>query len=287
MASMPLPCRPAALCFLVVLLAGPPGHAEPLPAILANTPLQPAGDATVRRVGSDGDLQLTDGRQAVLAGIALPRRPLTLPAGAPWPIGDTATAAISALTGSAPLHLYRAERAEDRYGRLLVHAVTADGRWLQGALLRQGLARVATTPDSRAAALPMLAIEAEARQAGRGLWAISAFAVHQSGDAPALMDSVQVVEGVVGSARLVKGNLYLHLGKDWRQNLTVRIPRAVLAQCEDVPPLATLIGKPEGWHGRRIRVRGWIERAKGPSIEVSHPEQIEMLDAGTANGEGR
>ncbi len=31
------------------------------------------------------------------------------------------------------------------------------------------------------------------------------------------------------------------------------------------------------WEGQRIRVRGWVERRKGPTITVTQPEQIELL----------
>jgi micrococcal nuclease len=34
--------------------------------------------------------------------------------------------------------------------------------------------------------------------------------------------------------------------------------------------------------GRRVRVRGWIERRAGPAIEVRHPSQIEIVEEGEA-----
>ena len=30
--------------------------------------------------------------------------------------------------------------------------------------------------------------------------------------------------------------------------------------------------------GKRIRVRGWLRSYNGPVIDVTHPEQIELLD---------
>ena len=33
----------------------------------------------------------------------------------------------------------------------------------------------------------------------------------------------------------------------------------------------------DNWQGQKVRVRGWIERKKGPTIAVVQPEQIELL----------
>lgn len=58
----------------------------------------------------------------------------------------------------------------DRYGRELVHLWTEDGRWVNGAMLADGFARVVTFPPNVAHTEAVLAAERDARQAGRGLW---------------------------------------------------------------------------------------------------------------------
>ena len=35
---------------------------------------------------------------------------------------------------------------------------------------------------------------------------------------------------------------------------------------------------PTSLEGRRVRVRGWLQSLNGPMIEVTHPEQIEVLE---------
>jgi hypothetical protein len=30
--------------------------------------------------------------------------------------------------------------------------------------------------------------------------------------------------------------------------------------------------------GKRVRLRGWIESHDGPSLRITHPEQLELLD---------
>jgi hypothetical protein len=32
-----------------------------------------------------------------------------------------------------------------------------------------------------------------------------------------------------------------------------------------------------------VRVRGWLENVNGPSIIITHPEQLEQLTSGTAS----
>jgi len=248
---------------LLLLVSVPPLQAaEPLAGW---SPLGPPCQASL---AGNGDLTLTDGRRLHLAGIELAHRPIGERSAKPWPLAAQARQLLAELTGG-PLTLYADGTDTDRYGRWPVQAVTGDGRWLQGELLRQGLARVATTPDSRAAIRPLLAAEAPAREAKLGLWAERETALRAPDQLLRWLDSVQVVEGRVTSAALVKGAVYLNFGEDWRRMLAVRLPKPLLAQTA-LDPL--------GWSGRRLRVRGWIGKGIGPLIEVSHMEQIEVLE---------
>jgi micrococcal nuclease len=95
-----------------------------------------------------------------LAGIQGAKPPLDRPADRPWPLALQANRTLTNLAQGEPVRLVPAERPVDRYGRLLAQVYLADGRWLQGELLRAGLARVATTLDSRSRVADMLAIGA-------------------------------------------------------------------------------------------------------------------------------
>jgi hypothetical protein len=75
---------------------------------------------------------------------------------------------------------------------------------------------------------------------------------------------------VVDRAR-VRDRIYLNFGPDWRTDFTVSIETRLLKTFEK----AAL--DPMDLKGRKIRVRGWIESRNGPSIDVTHPEQIEVL----------
>ncbi len=269
-----------------LILAGQPGWAQSVPAPSDLPSLPFVGEFPVQRVEANGVVDLTDGSRVSLAGIELPQRPLRLPIDTPWPAAEQATAALGELAGGGPVALYGNGTATDRYGRRSAQVVTADGRWLQTELLRRGWARVAATADSRSGAAAMLAAEAEARRAGRGIWRLPDYRVRRSDETPRLVGSIQLVEGRVASSRLIKGDLVLHLGGNWRRSLTVQVPRAVFARFDDDPSLAPFGADPRRMTGRRLRIRGWIGKTVGPVVEVIRPEQIEMLD-GTNRAEER
>lgn len=159
----------------------------------------------------------------------------------------------------------------DRHRRLRAHLRRADGLWLQAEMLRRGLARVLTTPDDRARAREMLAIEAEAREAGRGAWAHPAWTVRTPRTAWRFLDSYQLVEGRVVSAERVRSAVFLNFDADRKKDFTVRIDAEALRlwRAAGLDPL--------GLEGARIRVRGWLRSWNGPFIDASHPEQVERL----------
>lgn len=241
-------------------------------------PLHPEAQEALSRVVEviDGDTMRIDpaagGLDEVrLAGIQAVKPPLDRPADRPWPLALQASQALAELAQGKDVRLVPAERPVDRYGRLLAQVYLADGRWLQGELLRAGLARVATSLDSRSEAGRMLAIEAEAREARRGLWASPVYEVASPTTVRDRIGSFAVVEGDVIAGRRVKDRVYLNFGHDWRDDFTVTIAKPALPLFEKagLDPLAL--------EGRHIRVRGWVERYNGPAIEATHPEQIEVL----------
>lgn len=217
------------------------------------------------------DPPVADADVVRLAGIRAVKPPLGRPPDRPWPLANQAHDALAALADGMTIRLEPSAQGIDRYGRLLAHATREDGRWLQGELLRAGLAQVATTPRSRARAAEMLEIEAEAREARRGLWASPVYAVRTPMEVSEQVGDFAVVEGAVAGASRVKNRVYLNFGVDWRDDFTVTVDAANLPMFEaaGLNPLALA--------GRRIRVRGWVERYNGPAIEATHPEQIEVL----------
>ncbi len=170
--------------------------------------------------------------------------------------------------------------ALDRYGRVIAQAFLDDGRWLNGALVSEGLARVETARDQRRCAGEALALEARARDARRGMWRLSAYQVRNALEASAFTNDFQIVEGLVISTAEVRGRIYVNFGEDWRTDFTVTIAPG------DVRRFAGPAGfEPLSLTGQHIRARGWLEWYNGPMIEADHPEQIELLGPGGTAGQ--
>lgn len=188
------------------------------------------------------------------------------------PLAREAKATLEELTLGRSVRLSYGGQRTDRYGRQLAHLHDQEGRWIQGDLLRRGLARVYSFRDNRALVTDMLMLEREARLAGRGIWGVSFFRVLNAAETPEHLDTFQLVEGHVASAAEVRGRTYLNFGEDWRSDFTVTISsrdkRRFRGEAFDLLAL----------EGRRIRVRGWLYQRNGPMIDVTHPEQIEIVD---------
>lgn len=221
----------------------------------------------------DGDtLVLEDGGEVRLVGLQAPKLPLGRRGFTAWPLADSAKAALAELALGRRLGLAFTGRREDRHGRRLAHLIRGDdGLWIQGELLRQGLARVYSFADNRALVPEMLALERRARAAGLGIWAEPFYALRTAEEAGGHIGSFQLVEGRVRDAARVRGRVYLNFGADWKTDFTVSIS----ARSWKLFEAAGLV--PEDYKGRRLRARGWLKSLNGPMIVATHPEQLEIL----------
>ena len=235
-------------------------------------PLQAGERHRVREIVDGDTLYLTDGREVRLVGLQAPKLPLGRPDFEPWPLSDDAKAALSGMVLGEAVTLAYGGRPVDRHGRMLAHLYLDDSRWVQGAMLEAGMARVYTFADNRALAGEMYAREDRARLAGRGIWDHPFYQVRGTNELDALIDTFQVVQARVLDVAEVDGRVYLNFGADWRTDFTVTIaPRtARLFEDEGVEVMA--------YDGQRVQVRGWLERYNGPLIEATHPEQIRTMD---------
>lgn len=241
-----------------------------LPAIAAGA-LVSGGVATVTAVVDGDTVVLDDGRKVRLVGIQTPKLPLGRSHVKLQPLAHEAKAALEELTLNQPVRLSYGGRRSDRHGRELAHLHTPGGVWVQGDLLLRGLARVYSFRDNRSLIGDMLLLEREARRARRGIWDHEFYRVRGVEETPGHLDTFQLVEGRVVDAAEVRGRTYLNFGEDWRSDFTVSISSKDRRQFRDVGfDLLALSGE-------RIRVRGWLYHRNGPMIDVTHPEQIEVL----------
>ncbi len=220
----------------------------------------------------DGDtLELADGRRVRLVGIDAPRPPLGAAKDMRWRQEEAAKAGLAELTQDRIVTLRYGGAPSDRYGRVLAQLYREDGLWLQGEMLRRGLARVHSYADNRALVAEMLAVEDEARRARRGLWRDPAYAVRRAEEAGRFVESFQLVEGTIVEIAKVKGQVFLNFASDWHSAFTAHLPRGALPLFREdgIDPLSLT--------GARVRLRGWVRFDARPMIDLTHPEQIELL----------
>ncbi len=208
--------------------------------------------------------RLEDGREVRLAGIELvfPERP-----------DAGRTQALGAIVGRE-VRLDGEDDAPDRYGRQTAFVWRLpDETLVQRELLAQGEAIVAADVDDKDCAATLLAAEAAAREAKRGIWADPAAIknTESPGDILAGIGRFVLVEGKVLSVRQAGAITYLNFGRNWTRDFAVTIPRRALANLS----AAGLVLK--SLENKRIRVRGFVEVRTGPRIEVLRAGQIELI----------
>jgi len=128
----------------------------------------PVGDeTTVVRVVDGDTVEVAGGERVRLIGIDTPE----VYGGAEC-YGEQASAYTKQLLpAGTPVRLvYDVERL-DRYGRTLAYVYRlADGEFINGSLVRNGYAQVATYPPNVTHVEEFLELQRQARQAGAGLW---------------------------------------------------------------------------------------------------------------------
>jgi hypothetical protein len=235
------------------------------PVSATSCAFEPQGEGRVSAVIDARSFRLEDGRDVVLAGIvpAFPEKP-----------NAAHTQALAAMLAGRDLRLEGEDDTPDRYGRQAAFVWRLPEETLvQRELVAQGEAIVAADVSDKACATMLLAAEAAAREAKRGIWADPA-AIKNTESAGGILAGIgrfMLVEGKVLSVRQAGATTYLNFGRNWTRDFAVTIPRRSLAG------LAAAGLDPKSLENRRIRVRGFVEARTGPRIEVLRAGQIELL----------
>ncbi len=145
----------------------------------------------------------------------------------------------------------------DKYGRKPVHLYDQEGRWLQGELVRQGIA----TP------YPYI---------GETKFIRDLYFLEKPIATPALSEEIprdqfSIITGTVVAVANIKGTTYVNFGDNWRTDFTIRISKA------KAKAFRALGVDPSTFKGKTIRIRGWVIEQNGPMIDANHPTQIEMI----------
>lgn len=234
--------------------------------------LRLGGQAKVVEVMDGDTVRLDDGSQVRLVGIQAPKLSLGRKNVSDWPLAGQARDVLSQWVLGKTVEMRYGGMDRDRTGRRLAHLIDGQGRWLQGEMLKAGWARVYSFPDNRALVAEMLDIERAARAARRGIWNHSYYKVRVAKEMESLKDRFELVEDVVRRVNVWGKRTYLNMGDAEPASFAA----AIIPEDEQAFARARLI--PRDLVGRRIRVRGWIVGDRQPIVEITHPEQIEVLD---------
>lgn len=201
--------------------------------------------------------------------------------------------ALEELVQDQSVGIATVSRGRDRYGRLKGHIFVGQGqhsRWLQAELVARGAVGVDVTALSPGCAHLLLALEDNARRTRTGLWAHAAYRVRDAAQPWRLLhyrSTYQIVEGRVHKVARVRKRIFINFDKNWRTDFTVGLTARIVRQ------LGLTAQQIDALEGRRVQVRGWIERRGGPFIflrsrtrstqSTSHDDPTKATKAGTAN----
>jgi hypothetical protein len=226
--------------------------------------------AAIERVSQLGDITLADGRLGRLADLDL---------------GIDAMAAgrwaehLGAVRGAILGLQVRAEKtpvAPDRWGRLALRLSPTEAATppLHRKLVASGLARVWPQGEDDACASSLLAIEAEARDRGLGLWREPGARIFVSDEPQAILAMTgrfAIIQGQVLTVRQRPRRIYLNFGRDFQRDFTATLaPRTVrLLEKAGITPSSL--------RGKTVRVRGMVGGRRAPAVEIISAGQIEVV----------
>ena len=242
----------------------PPARAEPL----AGGDDRDSG-ARFRAVEwiPDGDtIHLADGTEVRLIGVNAPE--VAHRDDPAEPGGPEAQRYLRALLTDKRVRLEVGPEAKDKYQRTLAHVFTGGGTNVALRLLSAGHAFAVPHPPNTTKAKRYFAAERRARRAGRGLWALSHYAVKPAADAADMRNTFRRLRGRVATVTTKRKYIYLGFASGFQAYLP-KARRRAFARAGKAPD--TLLG-------RRLVVRGWIHMRDGtPRLRLRHPLQIERV----------
>jgi endonuclease YncB( thermonuclease family) len=237
--------------------------------------------ATVTGVNERLELSLADGRILRLAGIEAPgptpADPDLAARGRDW---------LKAWIENQDIFFESADSRPDRWGRIPASVFASgqeDGTSLisvEKRLLEQGFARIVPDQHKTPCAELMIFAERGAQTAGLGLWSDPYYVVAAATDADAFAEragSFIIAEGKLSDVRQISTRTMLFFGPHRRSHLTVTILQRNIK-----------IFEAAGLHfhdliGQTLRVRGMLETRFGPEIELTQPNEIELIARGSGD----
>lgn len=173
----------------------------------------------------------------------------------------------------------------DRWGRIPALAFLATQRQkapvsIGEALIQAGFARFIPQPGTSPCRSTLLYAEARARSERLGLWADPYYAVLSAHDRDSFNEKAAtniIVEGEVQGISVgpFRTNLYFGPRRGYDFSITILPRNVTLFEAAGL--------KPSVLNGKKIRVRGLLDLRFGPQIEVSSPDEVELIATEPAN----
>jgi micrococcal nuclease len=241
--------------------------------------LSPGPQGRVTEVVDGDTVMLEDGLVVRMIGTQAPKLPLGREGFETWPLAEEAKAELSELVLGETVALGYGGERRDRYDRALAHVFVLDGAgdvtaWAQEHMVANGLARVYSFPDNRRCLEQLFAAERQARADRLGIWSHPYYSLRDAARPETILAHLggyELVEGRVLAAEAVGERVFLNFGRNFRTDFTIVVERAAqrLFAADGIDLLRL--------ENALVRVRGWVDERDGPRIEVTHPEQIEVL----------
>jgi len=235
-----------------------------------NCHLEPGGESIVLAITGPQTLHLADGRMVHLAEVFTPASAER----AGLDPSSNATAYLRSTALGRKVEVKFGGSHHDRYGVTIAHIFVAGERplWLQEGLVNAGLAQAFPQPDNHTCSKQLASIEEKARDENRGYWGLALFRVLPARETRSILNVVQtyqIVEGDVTFVTHAAGRTTLHFAENSKASFTATLEPAAQRRLSEP--------NPDDWQGEKVRIRGWIERKKGPTITIIQPEQIEVI----------
>jgi len=216
----------------------------------------------------DGDtLRLKDGRKLRLIGINAPE--MAQGQGPNEPSAQAATQALIKIidTSNSKIGIRYGEDRHDRYGRLLAHIYTDQGKNIIAQMLEQGYGAAITVPPNSWNADCYYQAERMARHQNLGIWKAKTLGPTLSTDLPRDSDGFHIVKGEV-----------VRIGKSRRASW-VNLNGDVALRIDHSDKVNFPEQDFEKLQGKKIEARGWIYLHKGQlRMRIRHPRSLSVID---------
>lgn len=178
-------------------------------------------------------------------------------------MGDSAAKALNTLIAGKSVRLDFDTQRKDDYGRTLAQVYRSDGLWVNGEMIRLGMAHVYTfTPNLRWAAR-LIRLESLAREEKPGIWSTRRFAMLDAGNVKAEhLGQFRVIKGRVSS--ISRNPSAFRMG-----HLKVSIPRRYRAYFTSLPVASA---------GEMLAIHGVVRASSGGLYVALHsPFDVEKI----------